>query len=882
VTTWTTKTDARDAGFELIVVDEAHIIGEEVSQYVFPIELPSTEVGTVTVKINGVTATQVTGSPLVGQCVVDLSGPLAGTIRFNAADDGQPATVSYKGRGSSLFAKDINKLQSAKVDSVAGVLNRTTVTGTTLVPIVDISSAYVGQASITTLGTITTGVWNGTSIGVLKGGTGQTAYTIGDLLFASSTSALSKLGIGSTSQFLFVSGGVPVWHTLVSADVSDATSSNTINTLVKRDSSGNFSAGTISAALTGNASTATALQNPRTINGVSFDGTSNIIVSAGTVGTLTFGTHLTSGSASFSGSNATITSDATDAGTASTIVARDASKGFTAGKILPDADNTRDLGAVATRYANIYSVNIVVGTINATSGSLSGDFTIHAATGDGIFTIGNASSTSASEIRMLSSSTAKNWLIATNFNGAQLEFTPSTTNGGSTFTTPSLSLTPTTAVFPSTVTVTAKGGFAAGNGASSGGIVQWYKDTTLSWQWYMTSGDTNIYLRDLVNSTMALTVGAGVNPSVTFNGAVSGITTLAGTGAVSGFTTATFSDAISNAGLASGFTMGAVAGQQRIAYASAGSGTFSFLNAGNGNANISLGALAGTGAVSGFTTADFSGIITVTNGQVLQGSGQTTSRQFIDFTNTGGRFQLGVDSSAGGGMFTGSAAYSTSLGTVGATSLHFATNNTVRVTISSAGAWTLAGTSTATTSNSGSHVAFVKNTATDGYSSLQAIDSAGTAQVSMGWGNSTVGITALQNTGFFYVGSANPFKVFTNGTLALTISSAQVTTFAGQYSGVRFAGSITVDWNNGNVQSFQLTNNGQTVTMSNPKDGARYILLVTQPASGAAGTVTWPVNLNWGLVSTPVISTTNGKTDMVGLLYRSDTDQYYGSLAFGF
>ena len=39
---------------------------------------------------------------------------------------------------------------------------------------VDIASTYVGQASITTLGTITTGTWTGTTIAVANGGTGQT------------------------------------------------------------------------------------------------------------------------------------------------------------------------------------------------------------------------------------------------------------------------------------------------------------------------------------------------------------------------------------------------------------------------------------------------------------------------------------------------------------------------------------------------------------------------------------------------------------------------------------------------------------------------------------------------------------------------------------
>ena len=57
-----------------------------------------------------------------------------------------------------------------------------------------------------------------------------------------------------------------------------ATSVNTANTVVKRDGSGNFAAGTIAAALTGNASTATTLATPRTIAGQSFDGSANISI----------------------------------------------------------------------------------------------------------------------------------------------------------------------------------------------------------------------------------------------------------------------------------------------------------------------------------------------------------------------------------------------------------------------------------------------------------------------------------------------------------------------------------------------------------------------------------------------------------------------------
>jgi hypothetical protein len=81
----------------------------------------------------------------------------------------------------------------------------------------------------------------------------------------------------------------PTAHTHAASDITTgtlanarttATSANTANAIVTRDASGNFSAGIITASLTGNAFTATTLQTARTINGVSFNGSSNITVTA--------------------------------------------------------------------------------------------------------------------------------------------------------------------------------------------------------------------------------------------------------------------------------------------------------------------------------------------------------------------------------------------------------------------------------------------------------------------------------------------------------------------------------------------------------------------------------------------------------------------------
>jgi hypothetical protein len=68
----------------------------------------------------------------------------------------------------------------------------------------------------------------------------------------------------------------------ITGGVHGATNNNTANMIVRRDASGNFNAGIITAVLSGNASTATKLQTARTINGVSFDGSTNITIADST------------------------------------------------------------------------------------------------------------------------------------------------------------------------------------------------------------------------------------------------------------------------------------------------------------------------------------------------------------------------------------------------------------------------------------------------------------------------------------------------------------------------------------------------------------------------------------------------------------------------
>ena len=69
-----------------------------------------------------------------------------------------------------------------------------------------IKTTYPGQTSITTLGTIATGTWQGTVIDEVYGGTGQSSFTTGDVLYASGSNTLAKLAIGASGKILQSNG----------------------------------------------------------------------------------------------------------------------------------------------------------------------------------------------------------------------------------------------------------------------------------------------------------------------------------------------------------------------------------------------------------------------------------------------------------------------------------------------------------------------------------------------------------------------------------------------------------------------------------------------------------------------------------------------------
>jgi hypothetical protein len=222
----------------------------------------------------------------------------------------------------------------------------------------------------------------------------------------------------------------------------DATDANTASKIVARDASGNFSAGTITATLSGAATSATTATNLAggAANRIAYQtsaGISNFITaptasnqvlnwngsaftwSAGTISgvalgsnlnTLTFGTYLTG--TSYNGSGAvTLATNATNANTASTLVARDASGNFSAGTI------TAALSGNATTATTAANVNNGTLTMNVSGTGLSGSQTFTAnQSGNATFTVTSNATTTAGAANTIVARDANGYIFNNYFN----------------------------------------------------------------------------------------------------------------------------------------------------------------------------------------------------------------------------------------------------------------------------------------------------------------------------------------------------------------------------------------------------------------------------------------------------------------------------------
>jgi hypothetical protein len=82
---------------------------------------------------------------------------------------------------------------------------------------IDISPDYEGQTSISVLGVVTIGTWEGETIKVEHGGTGLSEFSPGDILYAGENNVLLRLSAGTGRSFLKMNaaGTAPEWSNVI-------------------------------------------------------------------------------------------------------------------------------------------------------------------------------------------------------------------------------------------------------------------------------------------------------------------------------------------------------------------------------------------------------------------------------------------------------------------------------------------------------------------------------------------------------------------------------------------------------------------------------------------------------------------------------------------
>lgn len=148
-----------------------------------------------------------------GYVLTMVAGAVAWAVSASGTTDFDDSTFRIHDDG------DATKLIAFQVSGVS-----TGTTRTFTAPNVNGTLITTGNlTAITTVGTVTAGVWNGTAVDATHGGTNQTSWTRGDLLVATAANTLGKLGIGTSGYFLKSDGTDPSWAALAASDIASGT-----------------------------------------------------------------------------------------------------------------------------------------------------------------------------------------------------------------------------------------------------------------------------------------------------------------------------------------------------------------------------------------------------------------------------------------------------------------------------------------------------------------------------------------------------------------------------------------------------------------------------------------------------------------------------------
>lgn len=153
----------------------------------------------------------------------------SGTILRSNGTDWVNTTATYP---STFPINEILYASSANVvNSITPANNGVLVTSSGGVPSISSTIPTATQDNITRLGTVASGVWSATAIGVTKGGTGLTTVAANRLLYASATDTIAGLASAANGTLVTDGSSVPsISSTLPSAVQGNITTLGTITT----------------------------------------------------------------------------------------------------------------------------------------------------------------------------------------------------------------------------------------------------------------------------------------------------------------------------------------------------------------------------------------------------------------------------------------------------------------------------------------------------------------------------------------------------------------------------------------------------------------------------------------------------------------------------
>ena len=233
-------------------------------------------------------ATTLTNAPVIAKV---LTGYISGAGTVAATDSILQAIQKLDGNNST------NANLTGPITSVGNVTSIASQTGTGTKFVVDTSPTLITPDLGTPTALVGTNI-TGTALSFTSSNVTTNANLTGDVTSVGNATAIAagvivNADINASAAIDDTKLATIATALKVSNSATTAASANTASAIVARDASGDFTAGTVTAALTGNSSTATALATGRTIEitgdlaytSPSFDGSANV-TAAGTLATV--------------------------------------------------------------------------------------------------------------------------------------------------------------------------------------------------------------------------------------------------------------------------------------------------------------------------------------------------------------------------------------------------------------------------------------------------------------------------------------------------------------------------------------------------------------------------------------------------------------------